>query len=161
MKFSEPVANNDDADDHVIIEKRVEPPASKPVKLQLERKVEMEELGPIHKSIYDDEWRDSMGPWRDVFHWEAKGRPDNIPGQNIFVDDIKLSPQGLPVDIQYRTIYPSDQLTPIHRSEDDVLKHILEETQLPGIRNHHPQIAGMVAQSLENFPELQALYYNS
>jgi len=74
-----------------------------------------------------------------------------------------LEPQnyGIPTDISYANYVPWDSIQPIYMSEDQILKDVIAHTQVPGIRNHHPAVAQVVFQSLEEIPELSHAYLQS
>ena len=71
-------------------------------------------------------------------------------------------PFGIPTDLSYQTYYvPFDSIPPLHVSENQILKDVIRHTQEPGIGNHHPAVAQVVVQSLEEYPELQHAYLQS
>ena len=72
------------------------------------------------------------------------------------------SPSGISMDLSYQANYvPFDSIPPLYVSEDEILKDVIRHTQKPGIKNHHPAVAQVVFQSLEEFPELRHAYLNS
>ena len=69
---------------------------------------------------------------------------------------------GMPTDISYKSHYvPFDHIPPLHVSEDQILRDVISHTKVPGILNHHPAVAQVVVQSLEEYPELQQEYLHS
>ena len=71
-------------------------------------------------------------------------------------------PYGIPTDMSYQAYYvPFDSIPVLTVSEDQILKDVLKHTEEPGILNHHPAVAQVVVQSLEEFPELQHAYLQS
>ena len=69
---------------------------------------------------------------------------------------------GMPTDMSHQSHYvPYDSIHPLHMSEDQILKDVIKHTQTPGIKNHHPAVAQVVFQSLEEIPELAQAYLQS
>ncbi len=56
---------------------------------------------------------------------------------------------------------PWDAIPIQYQSEDEIMRMVQDHTGTHGIQNHHPLIANIIAQSFEEYPQLQAAYYNS
>ena len=98
------------------------------------------------------------------------GEEDIREFQDSMDVDIELHPDGwqepqeygIPTDLSYQASYvPFDSIPPLHVSEDQILRDVVRHTQTPGIRNHHPAVAQVVFQSLEEYPELRHAYLQS
>ena len=81
--------------------------------------------------------------------------------------DIKIPHQpdqvvGIPTDMAPKPdLLPYDQLYNLTWHEDRILKDGLKHTVLDGIRNHHPEIAKVIVQSFDEYPDLQMAYIRS
>ena len=72
------------------------------------------------------------------------------------------TPFGIPTDLSYQPWYvPFDSIPALTVSEDQILRDVVSHTAEPGISNHHPAVAQVVVQSLEEYPELRNAYLQS
>ncbi len=99
------------------------------------------EAGLVEQEV--DWWQ--IEPMHDATGWMT-GTPHGLSRINL--DSIKFTPWDA-IPLQYQ-------------SEDEIMRMVQDHTGAAhGIKNHHPVIAAIIARSFEEYPELQAAYYNS